>query len=74
MAYIKSVDGFTGCFRGLGPKLLASLASGVAYQKVHESIKFEDETESEEDRSNEEEWSVFAFSPFIFSFLDFYLD
>lgn len=42
VAYIKSVDGFVGCYRGLGPKLCASTVSGITYQKVYEGVRFED--------------------------------
>ncbi|KAJ9574673.1 hypothetical protein L9F63_008205, partial [Diploptera punctata] len=56
VAYINSVDGFTGCYRGLSPKLCASLVSGLTYQKVYESVKFEEERENDsEDKCSEEE-------------------
>jgi len=56
VAYIKSVDGFVGCYRGLGPKLCASAVSGITYQKVYEGIKFEDDktTKTDEDATEEE--------------------
>ncbi|KAK3861313.1 hypothetical protein Pcinc_032693 [Petrolisthes cinctipes] len=40
--YIKSQDGLWGCYRGLTPKLAANIVSGVAFQKVTESIKFKE--------------------------------
>lgn len=33
-AYIKSVDGFTGCFRGLGPRLLGNILSSYYSEKL----------------------------------------
>lgn len=36
--HIKSIDGFTGCYRGLVPKVCGSLASAVASQKVIERM------------------------------------
>ncbi|XP_045611460.1 mitochondrial carrier homolog 2 [Procambarus clarkii] len=40
ISYIKKRDGFSGCYRGLTPKLAANIVSGVAFQRVTESIKF----------------------------------
>jgi hypothetical protein len=56
VAYVKSVDGFVGWYRGLGPKLCASTVSGITYEKVYEAIKFEDDrtTETDEDTTEEE--------------------
>jgi hypothetical protein len=56
VAYIKSVDGFVGWYRGLGPKLCASAVSGITYDKVYEGIKFGDDrtTEIDEDMTEEE--------------------
>lgn len=36
--HIKSVDGFTGCYRGLVPKLCGNLVSAVASQKILDSL------------------------------------
>lgn len=38
--YIKSVDGFTGCYRGLVPKLCAYSVSAVVADKVSDSFIF----------------------------------
>ncbi|KAK0096258.1 hypothetical protein PV326_005972 [Microctonus aethiopoides] len=38
--YIKSVDGFTGCYRGLVPKLCAYTVSTVTNEKISESFLF----------------------------------
>lgn len=41
--YIKNVDGFTGCYCGLMPKLCAYTISAVAFEKTSKLIKFSDE-------------------------------
>ncbi|KAK2575052.1 hypothetical protein KPH14_008792 [Odynerus spinipes] len=41
--YIKNVDGFTGCYRGLVPKLCAYTISAIAFEKTSECISFSDE-------------------------------
>ncbi|XP_057333959.1 mitochondrial carrier homolog 2-like [Microplitis mediator] len=38
--YIKAVDGFTGCYRGLVPKLCAYTVNGVIMEKVNDSYLF----------------------------------
>ncbi|XP_069705501.1 mitochondrial carrier homolog 2-like [Periplaneta americana] len=55
VAYIYSVDGFFGCYRGLGPKLCANAISGITYQKVYESIDFEGGKPPHVERLSEEE-------------------
>lgn len=40
MRYIKAVDGFTGCYRGLVPKLCAYTVNGVIMEKVNDSYLF----------------------------------
>ena len=45
--YIKNVDGFTGCYRGLVPKLCAYTVSAVAFEKTSKCIKFKDEPSKE---------------------------
>ena len=40
VVHIKNRDGFLGCYRGLGAKLTANIVSGIAFQRVTESIKF----------------------------------
>ncbi|KAF5306049.1 hypothetical protein FQR65_LT18614 [Abscondita terminalis] len=52
--YIKSVDGFSGCYRGLFPKVCGNLASAIATQKVIEHIE-RDKEENEEDLSEMED-------------------
>ncbi|XP_035732410.1 mitochondrial carrier homolog 2-like [Vespa mandarinia] len=41
--YIKNVDGFSGCYRGLVPKLCAYTISAVAFEKTSECISFSGE-------------------------------
>lgn len=45
--YIKNVDGFTGCYRGLVPKLCAYTVSAIAFEKTSKCIKFKDEPSKE---------------------------
>ncbi|XP_076245767.1 mitochondrial carrier homolog 2 isoform X2 [Calliopsis andreniformis] len=45
--YIKSVDGFSGCYRGLIPKLCAFTVSTVAFKKTSKCIKFSDKSNKE---------------------------
>lgn len=47
--YIKNVDGFTGCYRGLVPKLCAYTLSAVAFEKTSECITFSDEPDKNKD-------------------------
>lgn len=47
--YIKTVDGFVGCYRGLFPKLCANAVSAIAFQKAAESITFENEPDKQID-------------------------
>ncbi|GFG32428.1 hypothetical protein Cfor_02528 [Coptotermes formosanus] len=48
IAYIRRVDGFVGCYRGLGPKLCANTISSITYQKLYERT-VEEVTVGEED-------------------------
>jgi carrier protein len=48
VAYIRRVDGFVGCYRGLGPKLCANTISSITYQKLYERT-VEEVTVGEED-------------------------
>ncbi|XP_046389493.1 mitochondrial carrier homolog 2-like [Ischnura elegans] len=41
VSYIKGIDGFTGCYRGLTPKLCACLVSSLTYQRIRESWEFD---------------------------------
>ncbi|XP_014231041.1 mitochondrial carrier homolog 2-like [Trichogramma pretiosum] len=43
VSYIKSVDGLTGCYRGLAPRLCANAIYAIAYDKAVSSVEFEDE-------------------------------
>lgn len=54
IAYIKRVDGFVGCYRGLGPKLCASTISSITYQKLCVK-KAEEGTDAAEDDETAED-------------------
>ena len=51
VAYIKRVDGFVGCYRGLGPKLCASTISTITYQKLYEKAAEEGNVADEGDEA-----------------------
>ncbi|KAB7501551.1 Mitochondrial carrier-like protein 2 [Armadillidium nasatum] len=40
IAHIKKRDGLIGCYRGLTPKLMSNVVSGLTFQRVVENIKF----------------------------------
>lgn len=54
IAYIKRVDGFVGCYRGLGPKLCASTISSITYQKLYVKTAEEGIDAAEDDETAEE--------------------
>lgn len=65
--YIKSVDGLTGCYRGLVPKLCSYTVSTIVCEKTAESIQFEPGTRETYPEDEEERLSfVFFFYEFIF--------
>ncbi|XP_015602529.1 mitochondrial carrier homolog 2 [Cephus cinctus] len=47
--YIKNVDGFTGCYRGLVPKLCAFTLNEYVYEKTASCIVFENEKNTDVD-------------------------
>ncbi|KAH0946489.1 hypothetical protein HN011_011750 [Eciton burchellii] len=51
--YIKKVDGFTGCYRGLVPKLCSYTVSTIAYDKTLEYIQSNTVQNDEEDEEDE---------------------
>lgn len=55
--HIKSVDGYSGCYAGLGPKLTGNLLSVVVSQRIADYIKGpqDDEEDDYEDEISEEE-------------------
>lgn len=53
IAYIKRVDGFVGCYRGLGPKLCASTVSSITYQKLYEKTIEEGMAPEDDDEAAE---------------------
>lgn len=38
MGYIRRMDGITGCYRGLTPKLLGNIASVLGSEKIAEQL------------------------------------
>lgn len=50
--YIKTVDGFTGCYRGLVPKLCANAVSAFAFQKTNENIVFANDPDKQVDEDD----------------------
>lgn len=51
--HIKAVDGLSGCYRGLGPKVCGNLISVVATQKMIDYLDL-NKTDEEEDVDVEE--------------------
>lgn len=51
--HIKSVDGFTGCYRGLMPKLCSYTVSTIACERTLEYLQTN--SEQNEDEDDEEE-------------------
>lgn len=58
------MDGFTGCYRGLTPKLVGSVAGVIGSQKLLEKLGFDAEEDAEEkdesDLSEEESYDRFC--------------
>ncbi|XP_015519875.1 mitochondrial carrier homolog 2 [Neodiprion pinetum] len=50
--YIKTVDGYAGCYRGLVPKLCANAISALAFQKTSENITFANEPDKQIDEDD----------------------
>ncbi|XP_019871349.2 mitochondrial carrier homolog 2-like [Aethina tumida] len=58
--HIKSVDGFSGCYRGLAPKVCGSLLSAVVTQKIIDSMEpVENENDNEQEEPEEVRWQKF---------------
>lgn len=53
MKHIKSVDGLTGCYRGLTPKLIGSVAGVVASKKFLAKFGYDEEDPDDEKEENE---------------------
>lgn len=56
VAYIRRVDGFLGCYRGLVPNLFASTTSisTITYQKLYERIVEEGTVPNDDDEAAED--------------------
>nr|CAD7571127.1 unnamed protein product [Timema californicum] len=52
--YIKSVDGFTGIYRGLAPKLCSNAISGFTFHKVSDALRRNTDDKSEQYAEDEE--------------------
>lgn len=44
--YIKNVDGVSGCYRGLVPKIFSHTVAAIAFDKTIKSVEFEDEPDT----------------------------
>ncbi|XP_044732708.1 mitochondrial carrier homolog 2-like [Chrysoperla carnea] len=53
--HIKTVDGFSGCYRGLVPKILGNTVGALASQKVLDSFDFDKPIDSQDDNRTEAE-------------------
>ncbi|KAL1518298.1 hypothetical protein ABEB36_001940 [Hypothenemus hampei] len=53
--HIKSVDGFTGLYRGLGPKICGNLLSAIVAQKCTDFLKADDENSEYDEEDSEEQ-------------------
>lgn len=51
--HIKSVDGFTGCYRGMVPKMCSYTVCTLIYDKTLEHFQTNSEQNEEEDDDNE---------------------
>lgn len=56
VAYIRSVDGLIGCYRGLTPKLLGSLFSSHFSDKVADKLGMAQIEDTEKDELNDDEY------------------
>jgi len=54
VGYIRRVDGFVGCYRGLVPKLCASTISSITYQKLYVTTAEEGTDAAEDDETAED--------------------
>lgn len=59
VSYIKSVDGFVGCYRGLSPKILGNIVSTHFSEKIADKLGVPrvDDDEEKDDEINEEEYA-----------------
>jgi carrier protein len=54
--YIKSVDGFFGCYRGIAPRICQSIVSQTVYRRFASRNPFQEEKlENEETRGNRDQ-------------------
>lgn len=55
MKHIHSVNGFTGCYTGVIPKICANTIGMFAYEKAAKSIKFKKDIPEDDDEDELEE-------------------
>ncbi|CAH0547542.1 unnamed protein product [Brassicogethes aeneus] len=57
--HIKSVDGISGCYRGLGPKVCGNLLSAVVTQKIIDSMEPTDNENENEQEPEDIRWNKY---------------
>lgn len=55
VGHIKRVDGLSGCFRGLGPRLVGTIVSSCASDKIANKLGYIELPEDEKDEDLTEE-------------------
>lgn len=72
MKHIKSVDGISGCYRGLTPKIIGSIVSVIGSKKVADKLQLDepdanDSKDSDELTEDEKSVPLSFYDQFIFS-------
>lgn len=52
--HIKKVDGLSGCYRGLAPKLIGSVVSVIGSKRIAEKLGLDDEYDGDESKDSSE--------------------
>lgn len=75
MKHIKKVDGLSGCYRGLSPKIIGSIVGAIGSRRVAEKFGLdefdENESKDESDLTEEERYKsllVFCISLVVVSY------
>lgn len=62
--HIKSVDGLAGCYRGLAPKLIGSMAGAIGSEKVLKKLGLdeihEDDEKDEIELTDEQRYNILS--------------
>lgn len=53
VSYIYTVDGLSGCYRGLAPRLSGNLVLAVVYSKATNYLKIDSSTDEDDDEGEE---------------------